>query len=50
VIRPITRIGWFVIERVFRAGDRRLALGRGMEQTLEQLQVLAEQEEADATA
>ena len=37
VVRPITRLGWFVIERVFRSGDRRVALGHGMEQTLQRL-------------
>lgn len=37
VERPITRVGWFVIERVFRAGDRRAALREGMRTTLERL-------------
>jgi hypothetical protein len=41
VQRPITRIGWFVIERVFRAGDRRAALHEGMRTTLERLRVAA---------
>jgi hypothetical protein len=39
VERPISRIGWFVIERVFRAGDRRSALHEGMRTTLERLRV-----------
>lgn len=45
VTRPITRIGWFVIERVFRSGDRRVGLGRGMEQSLQRLGELAAQEQ-----
>ena len=39
VERPISRIGWLVIERVFRAGDRRSALHEGMRTTLERLRV-----------
>ncbi|MGY1815605.1 SRPBCC family protein [Blastococcus sp. SYSU D00820] len=42
VERPITRIGWFVIERVFRAGDRRTALRSSMTATLERLRAAAE--------
>ncbi|MGH2217506.1 hypothetical protein, partial [Enterococcus faecalis] len=34
---PVTRVGWFVIEKVFRAGDRREALRAGMVTTLERL-------------
>lgn len=41
VVRPITRIGWFVIERVFRAGDRRAALREGMRTTLDRLRAAA---------
>ena len=41
VERPISRIGWFVIERVFRAGDRRSALHEGMRTTLERLRIRA---------
>ncbi|TFV62150.1 UNVERIFIED_ORG: SRPBCC family protein [Bacillus sp. AZ43] len=41
VVRPITRIGWFVIEKVFRAGDRRAALRAGMEATLQRLEATA---------
>lgn len=40
VTKPISRLGWFVIERVFRAGNRRIELGRGMEQSLARLQEL----------
>ena len=41
VTRPVTRVGWFVMERVFGAKDRRADLARGMEQTLERLAHLA---------
>ena len=43
VERPVTRLGWFVIERVFRAGDRRSALQAGMQTTLERLRAAAEE-------
>ena len=49
VTKPITRLGWFVIERVFRGGDRRVALGRGMEQSLARLQELAAHERSEVT-
>ena len=42
VQRPVTRLGWFVIEKVFRGGDRRTELRRGMETTLERLRAAAE--------
>jgi hypothetical protein len=42
VERPVTRLGWLVIERVFRGGDRREALRAGMRTTLERLRVAAE--------
>ncbi|TFV87368.1 SRPBCC family protein [Blastococcus sp. CT_GayMR16] len=42
VERPISRIGWFVIERIFRGGNRREALHTGMRSTLERLRVTAE--------
>ena len=45
VQRPITRIGWFVIERVFGDTDRRSALRAGMRTTLERLRALAEADE-----
>src|SRR5918997_324722 len=37
VERPVTRLGWFVIEKVFRGGDRRAALRAGMATTLARL-------------
>ena len=42
VERPVTRVGWFVIEKVFRSGNRREELRAGMRTTLERLRVLAE--------
>ncbi len=42
VERPVRRLGWLVIERVFRGGDRREALRAGMRTTLERLRVAAE--------
>jgi len=44
VQRPITRLGWFVIERVFGAGIRRDELRAGMRTTLERLRAVAEQQ------
>ena len=43
VVRPVTRVGWFIIER-FGGGHRRTELRRGMETTLERLQAVARQE------
>jgi ribosome-associated toxin RatA of RatAB toxin-antitoxin module len=42
VERPVAHIGWFVIERIFRGGDRRRALHDGMRTTLERLRLAAE--------
>jgi hypothetical protein len=42
VERPVSRIGWFVIEHVFKDGDRRAALRAGMLATLERLKTVAE--------
>ena len=42
VTRPVSRFGWFVIERVFGGRDRRGDLRRGMQQTLERLCATAE--------
>lgn len=42
VTRPVSRIGWFVIERVYGCPDRRGDLRRGMEQTLERLRATVE--------
>ena len=42
VARPVTRIGWFVIERIFHGGNRREVLNAGMRTTLERLRGAAE--------
>ena len=42
VQRPVSRLGWLVIERVFRGGNRREALRAGMQTTLERLRTAAE--------
>lgn len=42
VERPVRRLGWFVIENVFRGGNRREALRAGMQATLERLRIAAE--------
>lgn len=50
VTKPVTRLGWFVIERVFKAGDVREGLRAGMETTLERLRRTAERAAAPSTA
>jgi Polyketide cyclase / dehydrase and lipid transport len=42
VQRPVSRLGWLVIEKVFRGGNRREALRAGMRTTLERLRLAAE--------
>jgi Polyketide cyclase / dehydrase and lipid transport len=42
VQRPVSRLGWLVIEKVFRGGNRREALRAGMRMTLERLRMAAE--------
>ncbi len=42
VERPVSRLGWFVIERIFRGGQRREVLRDGMRQTLDRLKRAAE--------
>jgi len=42
VQRPVTRLGWLVIEKVFRGGNRREALRAGMRTTLERVRGAAE--------
>lgn len=44
VTRPITRLGWFVIERMYGCRDRRAELRDGMQQTLERIRAVAEQD------
>jgi hypothetical protein len=42
VERPVTRLGWFIIEKVFQTGNRREELQDGMRTTLERLRAAAE--------
>ncbi len=42
VERPVTRLGWFVIEKIFRGGNRREAMREGMRTTLARLRATAE--------
>lgn len=49
VVRPVSRIGWFLIERLFKAGDVRAGLHAGMETTLERLRATA-QSDAESVA
>jgi hypothetical protein len=46
VTRPVTRLGWFIIERIFKAGDVPAGLRAGMQTTLERLRATAEGETA----
>jgi hypothetical protein len=44
VERPVSRLGWFAIERIFRGGVRREVLRDGMRTTLERMRVALEAE------
>jgi hypothetical protein len=44
VTRPVTRIGWFIIERVFKVTDVAAGLHSGMQTTLERLRAVAERD------
>jgi hypothetical protein len=48
VVRPVRRMGWWVIEKVFGGGDRREALREGMRTTLDRLRATAEASRAGA--
>lgn len=50
VERPVSRLGWVVIERIFKDGDRRGALRSGMESTLDRLRAVAEAASSDTDA
>jgi ribosome-associated toxin RatA of RatAB toxin-antitoxin module len=50
VERPVSRLGWFFIEKVYRAGSRREELGAGMRTTLERLRAAAEAEARTGTS
>lgn len=49
VTKPVTRLGWFVIERIFKAGDVPAGLRAGMSTTLERLRAAAEGRAASRT-
>jgi hypothetical protein len=42
VTRPVSRLGWFIIEHIFNAGDVPAGLRVGMRTTLERLRATAE--------
>jgi len=48
VTRPITRLGWFLIERMYGGRDRRAQLRAGMRHTLERIRATAEQDSSSA--
>lgn len=45
VTRPISRIGWFIIDRLAGLHDRRADLHRGMEKTLQRMRETVERED-----
>ena len=45
VTRPISRIGWFIIDRLAGLHDRRADLRRGMEKTLQRMRETVERED-----
>jgi hypothetical protein len=49
VERPVSRLGWFAIERIFRGGVRREALREGMRTTLERMRVALESRRDEMT-
>lgn len=49
VVKPVSRLGWFVIEKVFGNPDRRGDLRFGMQETLRRLSVAAEDVQRAAT-
>jgi hypothetical protein len=42
VTRPISRLGWFIITRLYGCRDRRAELREGMQQTLQRIRETAE--------
>lgn len=44
VTRPISRLGWFIIDRLFGSHDRRAELRAGMNQTLQRIRETAERD------
>jgi Polyketide cyclase / dehydrase and lipid transport len=50
VERPVRRLGWWVIERIFGGGNRREALRTGMRTTLDRMKAAAESDRAATDA
>jgi len=44
VIQPVTRLGWFIIGRLYGCRDRRAELHEGMQQTLQRIRETAERD------
>ena len=44
VTHPISRVGWFIIDRLFGCHDRRAELRAGMDQTLQRIREAAERD------
>jgi hypothetical protein len=44
VTRPISRLGWFIIDRLFGCHDRRTELRAGMDQTVQRIRETAERD------
>jgi hypothetical protein len=44
VTRPVSRLGWFIIDRLFGCHDRRTELHAGMQQTLQRIRETAERD------
>jgi hypothetical protein len=44
VTRPISRLGWFIIDRLFGCHDRRAELREGMQHTLERIRETAQRD------
>jgi hypothetical protein len=49
VERPVSRLGWFAIERIFRGGVRREVLRDGMRTTLERMRAVLETQRDEMT-
>ncbi len=45
VVKPVSRLGWFIIEKLFGNPDRRTDLRSGMQETLRRLGATAENEQ-----
>ncbi|MDQ4039494.1 MAG: SRPBCC family protein [Actinomycetota bacterium] len=50
VVKPVRRVGWFIIEKVFGNLDRRSDLRSGMQETLRRLSAAAENDHPAASS